>query len=137
MATHALITSTDLSAILRDAWRRYRLARPAFNAAGDVGSKRVFLRTLFAKMLRMSWADALAALRSASARAAREVAAQLQAKIREGQIDLARRMSSEQRSARIVAIRGDIAALDYAPLGMHIRLKREALSDELAILNAA
>lgn len=134
MATHALITPANLSAILRDAWRRYRLARPAFNAAGDIGSKRVFLRNLFSKMLRMAWADALAAMRSAITREADRIAAQLLTKLREGQIDLARRMTREARSARISSLRDEITALDCAPLGMHIRLKRAALSDELAML---
>lgn len=137
MATHAHITSVNLSAILTDAWRRYRLARPAFFAAGDVGTKRMFLRNLFAKMLRTAWADAFAAIRAAAGREAERLAGLLQAGIRQGQVDLARRMAPEQRSARIASIRDEITRLDYAPLGINVRMKRAALSDELAILAAA
>ena len=137
MATHANTTYYDFSAILSDAWRRYRLVRPTVYAAGDVGEKRVFLRSFFAKMLRMAWADAFAVVRSILARDAERVAAELRAKLREGQIHLTRRMSPEERSARITAVRDQIAVLDYAPFGVHIRMKRAALNDELTILATA
>jgi hypothetical protein len=48
------------SDIFKAAWKSYRLARPAIFAAGDENGRRVFLPTLFGKMLRRAWDDARA-----------------------------------------------------------------------------
>ena len=76
MAVHAHTTSFDLAAIMKDAWLRYRNARPAIYAAGDSGPKRPFLPTLFAKMLRHAWADAKKAVRAIETTAAAFIEAQ-------------------------------------------------------------
>jgi hypothetical protein len=96
----------DRSQILRSAWSMYRIARPAFFAAGDTGSKRVFLRTLFAKFLRRAWEEAK--------KLAKTVVAFVAAEDRVLTQKIAA-MDPMARSARIVAIREELTVLDYAP----------------------
>ncbi len=119
------------SEILRKAWAAYRLARPGYCAAGDVGSKRVFLRDLFAKMLRRAWDDAKKAARTLHDTAAAFVAAQHRALVA-----AAAAMDPMARSARIVAIRSELQVLDYAPWGVRTGQRRADLGAELSLLNS-
>lgn len=125
------------SEILRSAWAFYRIARLGYCAAGDVADKRMFLRSLFAKMLRRAWDEAKADARNANAREADRVAEQLRARIRASQADLAARMDPMARSARIVEIRGELQVLDYAPWGVRTSQRRADLGIELQLLETA
>lgn len=124
------------SEILRKAWASYRLARPTIFAAGDVGSKRVFLRAFFAKMLRRAWEDAKTETRSANAREAARLAAELRTKIEASKRDLAAHMDPQVRSARIASIRDELQVLDFAPWGVRTGNRRAALGAELELLNS-
>jgi hypothetical protein len=120
------------SEILLKAWASYRLARPTISAMGDVGSKRVFLRDLFAKMLRRAWDDAKKAARTLNDIAVAFVAAQHRA-----QVAAVVAMEPMARSARIVAIRSELQVLDYAPLGVRTSHRRHDLGAELDLLEHA
>lgn len=125
------------SEILRQAWASYRVARLGVFAAGDDNGKRVFVRSLFARCLRRAWDDAKAGARSAASREAARLAAALNVRIAASQRDLAARMEPEARSARIAALRDEMATLDYAPWGVRTRTRRANLGAELAILKSA
>lgn len=122
----------DRSDILRKAWAAYRLARPAIFAKGDVGSKRVFLRDFFAKMLRRAWDDAKKAARAVIDTASAFVAAERRA-------NAARiaAMDPMARSARVVSIREELQVLDYVPWGVRTGNRRAALGAELELLKSA
>ena len=116
------------SSILTAAWKAYRLARPAFFAAGDTATHRKFLRSLFGKMLRQAWADAKkAATNTASA----FVVAQQRV-----MTDKAAAMPAGERSVRIVEVRQELALLDYAPWGVRTSHRRADLSAQLTALTA-
>lgn len=117
------------SEILRSAWAAYRLARPAFFAAGDGNGKRVFRRTLFAKMLRRAWDDA----KKAASAVVDTVAAFVTA-LRRVQVAAAVAMEPMVRSARIVEIRSELQVLDYAPWGVRTGQRRADLGAELSLL---
>ncbi|WP_423066152.1 hypothetical protein [Devosia sp. CN2-171] len=117
------------SEILRKAWTFYRTARPAFFAKGDAGTKRMFLRFLFAKMLRRAWEEAKKAATSLAATAAAFVDAQ-----RRVQAAAVAALDPMVRSARIVEIRSELQVLDYAPLGVRTSQRRHNLGAELSLL---
>lgn len=125
------------SIVLSAAWAAYRLARPAFYAAGDTATARVFLRPLFGKMLRRAWAEVKAAdadsrrFAETEATAAAFVAAQHRVRA-----TALRGLDAGQRSARLSAVRDELALLDYAPLGVRIADRRSTLNAELAALSA-
>jgi hypothetical protein len=125
------------SEIFCKAWAAYRIARVTVFAAGDENGKRAFVRALFVRCLRRAWEDAKAEARSANAREAARLAAQLQVRIAASQRDLAARMDSQARSARIASIRDELRMLDYAPWGVRTSDRRANLSAELGILQAA
>ena len=118
----------DRSSVFAAAWKAYRIARPAFWAAGDETGKRRYLPALFARLLRTAWAHA----RKADATARRFMELQ-----QRGQVAIARQMEPGERSARISAIRDRLEVLDYAPFGVRAVEKRAALKGELAALTAA
>lgn len=120
------------SEILHKAWAYYRTARPAFFAKGDTGTKRMFLRFLFAKMLRRSWDEAKKAATSLASTATAFVEAQ-----RRVQIATVAAMDPMVRSARIVAIRSELQVLDYAPFGVRTGQRRHNLGAELSLLATA
>jgi hypothetical protein len=119
----------DKSQLLRAAWASYRLARPAFFAAGDSITYRVFLRGLFVKMLRQAWADANV---EAARRPAEETAQALVTAQHRALVEKLAAMSPGQRSLRISQLRDELTVLDYAPLGVRTANRRRALSVELA-----
>ena len=120
------------SEILRSAWAAYRLARPAFFAAGDTAEKRMFLGHLFAKMLRRAWDEAKKAAKSVVDTASAFVATQ-----RRAQVAAVAAMAPAARSARIASIRDELTVLDYAPWGVRTGQRRHDLGAELALLNSA
>lgn len=120
------------SEILRTAWAFYRAARPAFFAKGDTADKRMFLGHLFAKMLVRAWAEAKKAAAILAATATQFVEAQ-----RRAQMATAAGMDPMARSARIVEIRSELQALDYAPLGVRTGQRRHDLGAELSLLQTA
>lgn len=118
----------DKSQLLSAAWKSYRLARPCFNAAGDVGTKFTFLRDLFAKMLSKAWADA----KKVAATAQALVAAQARITA-----DKVAALPAGERSVRISKIRDELVTLDYAPLGVRTAYRRRDLTAELYALAQA
>ena len=120
------------SDILRKAWAAYRLGRPCIFAAGDVGSKRVFLRDYFAKMLRRAWEEAKKAVRILNDTATAFLAAE-----RRVRVAAVAAMEPAVRSARISAIRDELTVLDYAPWGVRTVNRRAALGAELELLGNA
>ncbi len=120
------------SEILRKAWAAYRVARPCRFAAGDTATHRVFLRSLFANMLRNAWDDAKKAARSTNTTAVAFVEAQ-----RRVQNAAAAAMDPMVRSARLSEIRDELTALDYAPLGVRTSQRRLNLGAELSVLQSA
>lgn len=126
------------SEILRSAWASYRTARLGYWAAGDVGSRRVFLCDLFAQMLRRSWEEAKKAAKLVAARAAETLLAtqfiEAQRKVR---LAIAASLSPEARSARIAGVRDELTMCEYAPWGVRVRERRAELNAELEALEAA
>ena len=118
--------------ILRSAWSFYRVARLGYCAAGDAGDKRVFLRSLFGKMLHRAWDEAKKAARTFTDTAVAFVAAQ-----RRGQVATVAAMEPMVRSARIVEIRSELQVLDYAPWGVRTGQRRADLGAELSLLQNA
>lgn len=125
------------SEILRKAWASYRVARTVVFLSGDVDGKRKFYRPVFVKCLRRAWEDAKAEARTANAREANRLAAELQTKIVASQRDLAARMDPQARSARIASIRDELTVLDYASLNARTGNRRFELRAELALLEKA
>jgi hypothetical protein len=119
----------DRSAILSSAWKSYRLARPAFFAAGDTATHRRFLRSLFGKMLRQAWADAKKAAVTDTASAFVVAQSRVMA-------EKALAMPAGERSVRIVEVRQELALLDYAPWGVRTGNRRHDLSAQLDALTA-
>jgi hypothetical protein len=119
----------DRKKILTTAWANYRLARPAFFAAGDAGTHRKFLRSLFGKMLRLAWADAKKAAVTDTASAF--VAAQSRVMAQK-----AAAMPAVERSARIVELRAELQVLDYAPWGVRTSDRRADLYAQFNALTA-
>ena len=123
------------SAILKAAWAVYRTARPAIFAAGDTSTRRVFLRSFFAKMLRRAWADAKQADATARRFADADKAARLFVDSQHAaRVALAAAMTAAQLSARLSAVRDELALLDYAPWGVRVSNRRARLTAELAAL---
>lgn len=122
----------DRSQILRSAWAAYRVARPAIYAAGDTGTRRVFLRSFFAKMLRRAWDEAKKAARTVN-----DTSAAFRAAERRVRVAAVAAMDPAIRSARISAIRDELTVLDYAPWGVRTVNRRAALGAELEVLRTA
>lgn len=120
------------SEILRKAWAYYRTARVGYYAKGDESGKRMFLRFLFAKLLRRAWDEAKRAAKAVVDTAAAFLAAQARV-----QAAAVAAMDPMSRSARIVAIREELTILDYAPLGVRTRQRRADLGAELSRLEHA
>lgn len=121
------------SEILHSAWAAYRIARPAIFAAGDNSTKRVFLRSFFAKMLTRAWAEAK---RAEANRSANTIAAELVARIEAKRTAAVAAMAHADRSARLSHIVDEIRLLDYAPLGVRLAGRRAELFAEIAALEA-
>ena len=122
------------------AWEAYRIARPARWASGDETGKRVFLPNLFSNCLANAWADLRKEQFAEQAREADRIAAQLQAKIRQSRIGLAKRMAPEARADRIRVILTELSFEgSFSGRWSYDRaIHREAeLRDELSILQAA
>jgi hypothetical protein len=123
--------------IMRSAWSAYRMARLCTFLPNDSSEHRAFYRPLFAKMLTKAWADAKRAAADAARAAETEATARrfIEAQ-RNARIALAARMTSDQRSARISAVRDEIALLAYAPWGVRVADRRADLTAELDVLSA-
>lgn len=125
------------SEILRTAWADYRTRRLGVFAAGDENGRR-FIRAIFAKALTAAWAEAKAKAADAiRAQEAEEIARRFVAAQHRSRVAVCAAWTPQQRSARIAAIRDELAHLDYAPWGIRVSDKRATLNDELAAIEAA
>lgn len=119
------------------AWKAYRIARQCRWHARDTESRKVFLPTLFAACLRTAWDDVRKEQRAEQVRRIDRIAAQLNDKIRQSQVDLASRMPPAARADRIRTILTELSfAGSFSGSWSYDRaLHREAeLRRELAIL---
>lgn len=127
----------NCSEIFRKAWADYRIRRLGVFAAGDENGRQ-FIRAIFAKALTDAWAEAKAKAADAlRAQETEETARRFVAAQHRSRVAVCAAWTPQQRSARIAAIRDELAHLDYAPWGIRVSDERATLNDELAAIEAA
>lgn len=119
---------------MADAWQRYRRLRLGVYLSGD-DQQRVFIRPLFAKALRASWAATKASAGQAEALRRRNEA--IETALIADDIALetaAATLSPAQRLRRIRALHDELRLLPYRPLSIDIGALGARLSAELSAL---